>query len=115
MTKPLPLWSRNFEASSNTNPEVESALSAAAGIALTLGLEMEKHEAREWLDQGCESCRANWLQGRRDALKQVETLIDRHTTLWRCVACDAFWEENERFAAEMDRIDAEKIYGISLK
>jgi hypothetical protein len=35
MTKPLPLWSRNFEASSNINPEVESALSAAAGIALT--------------------------------------------------------------------------------
>ena len=35
MTKPLPLWSRSFEASSNINPEVESALSAAAGIALT--------------------------------------------------------------------------------
>ncbi|MGK0186796.1 MAG: hypothetical protein ACI9R3_002579 [Verrucomicrobiales bacterium] len=36
MTKPLPLWSRSFEASTNINPEVESALSAAAGIALTL-------------------------------------------------------------------------------
>ena len=39
MTKPLPLWSRNFEASSNINPEVESALSAAAGVALTLAQE----------------------------------------------------------------------------
>ncbi len=39
MTKPLPLWSRNFEASSNIYPEVESALSAAAGIALTLAQE----------------------------------------------------------------------------
>jgi len=35
MTKPLPLRSRSFEASSNINSEVESALSAAAGIALT--------------------------------------------------------------------------------
>jgi hypothetical protein len=35
MTKPLPPWSRNFEANSNIYPEVESALSAAAGIALT--------------------------------------------------------------------------------
>ncbi|MGK0189482.1 MAG: hypothetical protein ACI9R3_005299 [Verrucomicrobiales bacterium] len=36
MTKQLPLRSRNFEASSNNSPEIESALSAAAGIALTL-------------------------------------------------------------------------------
>jgi len=36
MTKPLPLWSRILEANSNSNPEVESPLSAAAGIALTL-------------------------------------------------------------------------------
>jgi len=36
MAKQLPLWTRNGEASSNVNPEVESALSAAAGIALTL-------------------------------------------------------------------------------
>jgi hypothetical protein len=35
MAKPLPLWSRRFENSSNIYPEVESALSAAAGIALT--------------------------------------------------------------------------------
>jgi len=42
MTKPLPLWSRNFEASSNINPEVESALSAAAGIALTFVVDMIK-------------------------------------------------------------------------
>ena len=35
MAKPLPLWSRSFEASSNIYPEVESALSAAAGITLT--------------------------------------------------------------------------------
>lgn len=39
MTKPLPPWSRNFEASSNTHLEVGSALSAAAGIALTFGSE----------------------------------------------------------------------------
>jgi hypothetical protein len=36
MAKPLPPWNRNFEASSNINPEIESAPSAAAGIALTL-------------------------------------------------------------------------------
>jgi len=43
MTKPLPLWNRNREASSNINSEVESALSAAAGIALTFA---EKKNAR---------------------------------------------------------------------
>jgi hypothetical protein len=36
MAKPLPPWSRYFEASSNIYPEVESAFPAAAGIALTL-------------------------------------------------------------------------------
>jgi len=33
MTKPLPLWTRIREANSNIYPEIESALSAAAGIA----------------------------------------------------------------------------------
>lgn len=36
MTKPLPPWNRNREGNSNINSETESALSAAAGIALTL-------------------------------------------------------------------------------
>lgn len=43
MTKPLPLWRRNLEANSNINPEVESTLSAAAGIALTLYQESLMH------------------------------------------------------------------------
>ncbi|MEM7147162.1 MAG: hypothetical protein AAF591_18745 [Verrucomicrobiota bacterium] len=42
MTKPLPTWTRNREANSNINPEVESALSAAAGIALTFAEEMRR-------------------------------------------------------------------------
>ena len=36
MTKPLPLWTRNREDNFNPEPSVESAVSAAAGIALTL-------------------------------------------------------------------------------
>jgi hypothetical protein len=42
MTKPLPLWSRIFEASSNIYPEVEGALPAAAGIALTLAEKIDQ-------------------------------------------------------------------------
>jgi len=36
MAKPLPLWTRNREDNFNPEPSVESAVSAAAGIALTL-------------------------------------------------------------------------------
>ena len=44
MTKPLPPLTRNCESNSTINPEIESALPAAAGIALTFSLTMNHYE-----------------------------------------------------------------------
>jgi len=64
-----------------------------------------------WEEQGCEECRAAWLQGRLSpVLTDLGTSQYHRATLYRCTACGSFWEELERFAHQVSAEEAKKFF-----
>ncbi len=55
----------------------------------------------EFDDQGCKICRQQWLSGSHP--RELFSCAPEHATFYQCDACGAYWEETERYAAQVTR------------
>ncbi len=63
---------------------------------------------KNWDDKGCKFCRHLWEEGK--VPPQISINPQRHTTLYRCSECGAYWEEHERFSDVISKEDVKKYY-----
>ncbi len=63
---------------------------------------------KEWNQKGCDVCRKAWETGQR--LTELAVDQERHTTLYRCSACGAYWEESERYAEVIEEEMVSRLY-----
>lgn len=62
---------------------------------------------KPWSQQGCPLCRKAWESGAGHGLRSLGISNAFHARLYQCGACDAYWEENERFAHEIPKGEAD--------
>ena len=60
---------------------------------------------KEWDEQGCSYCRTNL-----HLIPKLGMNYDRHSILYKCPKCGAFWEMNEKFAFEISPSDVKAFY-----
>jgi hypothetical protein len=64
---------------------------------------MNKPGGTEWLSQGCPACRRFWEGDRATgAVARLGSAVELHCQLYRCLDCNSYWEELERFAHAID-------------
>lgn len=61
--------------------------------------------------KGCAECEDFWQFSKVSRPYELKTNYERHSTLYRCSNCSAFWEESERYAVIISEQEVEKYYG----
>jgi hypothetical protein len=56
---------------------------------------------KEFDDQGCEICRQQWLSGTHP--RELFVCASEQVSFYQCDACGAYWEETNRYAAQVDQ------------
>ena len=69
----------------------------------------EEQAVKPWKDKGCAVCRQQWLSG--PLPPQLAASRERHTMLHCCPVCHTLWEQTERYATDISREEAIRIYG----
>lgn len=59
-----------------------------------------------WEFQGCEQCRGAWSRGGGAPLRELGTNFEKHARVHQCQVCGAYWDENERYAAQISEAEA---------
>ena len=63
---------------------------------------------KTWDEQGCTVCREQWMSGERPHYLSMN--VERNTKLYKCSVCGNYWEERERYAVQVTKVEAAENY-----